>query len=337
MCKLVTFFDSVISGGPEQDISSQVFAFEILYSLAVPAFFLLIDCASLFPYSGLLSIGIPLITGIAYQLKTGGLILPIYYLFSLMAKTTARVNGKPTVRPHIRHVQGAFLAIIIGLVVPTMIVLFNPTPYIIALWQLFPVYIAILQSLFRFVYPPTPSSRGPTQRIAGKLPGAQTYLFIQFSYVILSSVGTLGHLPFLLSLISDNPFNLTSSFSPAVSPGVDLTLNRVLTTLTATFKPHLGPFEYSTGQETLRSAIQDGSKRFLQWDEIFISLSTWLVACWSWAFDDIKHFVVAVFGSIVSAFLFGPAIGLAGPLMYKEWIDEQIRVKAAAKPAEKKE
>ena len=288
-CILVEFFTVALS--PPIDN----YVVNLLGSLAVVFFTVLLDAGGRFG-NGALAIGIPLIAGVAGQLKGAGLALPIYWLFSFFGQTT----GNSLRRPSAIAVEAMLFASIVGIVVPTTLMLFRLTPELIAAWQPFPIYVALAQTLYLAVFSRTKNSSGP-EGTTRKAPNARVYLLTQSAFFTLSAVATLHHIPFLFSIVaSPNP----------------------LATLKHFLIPSLQPPSHNPD-------LHANALRFLQWDGIFIMLSTWLAGAWSWAFGDVKSFIAAVIGSVLGGAILGPGVAVAGVWMWKEWRDENARIKLA--------
>ena len=194
-----------------------------------------------------------------------------------------------------------------GLVLPTTWMLTGEvTPNKVFAWQPFPVYIAIIQAAFFALTPSDYGAEGLSNKSIGKLPQASTYLLIQISYLVLTAIGSVAHIPFLVYLFTPpstkfNPFSLYSAFfslQPSTHLGIE-SFSQLSNAFRSAFLPDLHPRSYAGGSEILQMGIASVAKRLLQWNAIFIGLATWLAAAWSWAFYDMKRLATVILISTV--------------------------------------
>lgn len=299
-CVLTNFFSIVLTP------PLRVATVPLILALPVPWFAVLLDAAALFPNSHTLAIGVPAILGVLMQLKGAGLALPLYWLFSLLSRVRSRAEGRPASRPDNSSITAAMLGITIGVVIPSIAMIFHTTFGVIMLWQFFPFYCAIIQAVSLSF---TSSSTSRAQQSAKRnLPDQKAYWTIQTVYLAMAAVAAFGHIPFVRAILSSS-YPL-ARFKEAMAP-----------------YPYV--FEYSTLEALLSFAARNEFQRFLQWDGIFIGLSAWLAGAWSWAFADVFTFIWAVMCSVFCGAVLGPGALLAYPYMVQSWEDEQGRMEFA--------
>jgi hypothetical protein len=126
--------------------------------------------------------------------------MPLYWL-SLI--TSGNANSRPSSNTIISksHAQAVFLAVIFGLVAPTVYMLQSQTPYAILAWQPFPVFVAILQGLYLTI---TGSS------------SKSGYSYIQALYISNFLANTYVHLSIFLPIVN-NLQALKGLFVPTTS------------------------------------------------------------------------------------------------------------------------
>jgi len=245
------------------------------------------------------------------QLYGLGISLPIYWLLSYLARTTSRFDGQPPVRPDETAIRASLFSICFGYILPLAVAILRVNPYTNAAFQIFPIYVALLQSLWFFLFD---TRVGPISRKqVGKAPHTPTYLFIQASYIAVSIVASFAHMPLL--------FDILNSPDP-------------LAFMRDSFIPYTGVYTYASTNELLRIGVANEIKRFLQWDAISFGTSSFITA--ALAFSDMRALIPAFLVSLLGyVFIGGPAL-VAVPFMYKEWVDEQKRAIEAQKHRSKR-
>ncbi|KAF8323403.1 hypothetical protein DL93DRAFT_2151664 [Clavulina sp. PMI_390] len=279
------------------------------FILSVPTGWLIpvLEITSLFPNRRALVIVVPLIFGICAQVIGGGVCVPLFFAYSQVERMRRRTTGLPLSAPNEPITRGVILGIMLGATVNTIILVARPTFTTITLWQLLPVYLALLQlSVIPFY---------------SAEPGPPPYASPRRSSLLLSlllftaAIPTLSHLAFVKSVLT----------SPAP-----------LQALSDALIPYPYLYEYASVEEFMEFASFNEAKRFLQWDALLIYASTWLGGVWSWGFSSVKTFVRAVGISLVAGILLGPGALMAYPYLIQMQVDEAERQAWVEKGVEKK-
>lgn len=300
-CLLVNVFDALLTA-PFREAN-----IPLLMALPVVWYGVLLDAATLFPNSLALSIGIPAVLGAFVQLKGAGLGLPIYWLFSHFARAQSRAESQVPLQPGSAHVMAATVAVALGAVPTTIAMCVWSTYTNIAVWQPFPLYCALIQIIYFFAF----ASKKGTPSTA---PNCHNFHITQYSYVIFSALVTVSHIPFLRTVLSSpKPLDVLHE---------------------ATF-PYPDVYTYPTLDHLLQFAAANEIRRFIQWDVLFIGVSSFLAGAWPWAFANPLTTVLTVLAWVISGPLLGPGFQASGAFMMQLWRDEKTR-RVAAKAGKNK-
>lgn len=139
---------------------------------------------------------VPLLWGLLYQVCSIGLIVSIMW-FPLVLEYR---RGKATLPVTRTHAEGAFVALLLGYYVPTFAMLVTKHHIAIALWQLFPLYISVVQFLW-------PRLRGKARETYP----AFTYTALEFTIV----TAALTHLYYLYTVRAEITFSSIYQWLPA--------------------------------------------------------------------------------------------------------------------------
>lgn len=309
-CVLANIFTKLLSG------SARIINEPILLSLPATWLPVVLDSVSLFPDNTGLGIGTPIIFGTFMQLLGGCVGLPLYWLTSLLIR--ARRRGVAHVSPPVPvgeyAIAAAIAGVTLGMAVPTVIMVKNPTLQTITAWQFFPFYVSLVQAVCLPIF--RGLSHGSAARYARISLEKRKYYAKQISLAVIGLLSTPDHIIFLRTVIL-----------PAPSP---------LAALGDTFLPYPYLFEYSSYDEKLAYGPDNDAKRMLQWDFLFVFSSVWLGGAWDWAFEDIGSAVSAVVLGVVSYGALGPGFFMASPYMVQAWKEEKRRVALEGKVPTKK-
>ena len=297
-CLLVTFFTPLL-------VPANHFLRTALLALPAAWFPVLVDSASLFPNNPLLAIGIPLIDGFVVQLKGGGVGLPLYWLMSHVTRSRLRAEGGVPKHADSQAVLAAFLATVIGAVIPTVVLVVNPEIPVIALWQLFPIYVAVGQALLLLVLPSQHSSKSKeAKKSARKSQDSSVVTTTRLAWAVLALIPTYSYYTFLSTAFqTGDPLSYIKSVAHATS----------------------GIYNYETLEDLLRTGLQDETHRFILWDIAFIGAASWLGGAFSGASDTFGQFLLLVAASVVGTAAFGPGVLIATPFLYGLSRDEKKR------------
>ena len=310
------------------------YTWDLTGSLAVELFPFLLDAASLVGNGrAWAAILLPAILGLVYTFKGGAVVLPAYWLFSVLIRSIQHsVNGSIPSLPSTSAVQATAFAVAAGYILPSMMMLTSPTPRMIAAWVGFPFSIALAQILF-YGY----NGIGARLGFGALLPYLQdltSYQLVQSAYTLFAIFSFATHLPLIIGILLPNIAGIQLPSSPTAISSTAKTPANILSTARHFLIPHLSVFQYSSRDELFERGIADEVLRFLQWDLIFIALGTWLAGSWTWAFpsslstQDILATLRVVVVSLAGCFFFGPGVVVAGVWMVKEQLEEELRVEA---------
>lgn len=342
---MVSFFVPALKHSqPEEQIWRHTW--DLTGSLLVELFPFLLDAASLVGNERVwAAILLPALLGVVYSLKGGAVVLPAYWLFSILIRSIRHsVNGTLPALPSSSSVQAAVFGLVLGYIVPSSRMLISQSPRAIAAWVGFPLTIALAQAFF---YPLDGASK--ILGFGGLLPyfrNLTSYQLVQCAYTLFASLSFLNHLPLVTGVLFPAlsgvklPSSLPSTSSPSSEKSQQTPTTTVLSVAKYFLIPHLSVFHYASREELFARGIQDEVLRFLQWDIIFIALGTWLAGVWSWALPslslissiststlakDVVLMMRVMGASIVGAVLLGPGVVVAGVWMVKEMLDEELR------------
>ncbi|KAL5621753.1 hypothetical protein BROUX41_006653 [Berkeleyomyces rouxiae] len=253
------------------------------------------------------------IWGIFYQCIPWGILMPVYWISFLWISPIATAQGL------VEKVQTSYInlaaamvlpwSIIIGFVIPSVLVALptsvvpshNLKQFLIAVWQLYPVYIGVLQftltELFKLVFRvPVAEKQSAEKRLA-----AQTRM-----YAMLANMTSLVHLGVLWVALSPS---LTSRLG--VSPDSPWTQ----ISFYDTFVPDL------PNSQTVFTSVSQGALTQLQYDMLFATGSSMAFTLYR---DGFK------LGSIVIMLQRMTLYGPAGAVLMWEREQDEIVLRAAA-------
>lgn len=300
------------------------YTLDLVGSLAVYLTPFLLDVSSLLsntPLTRLAAIGVPLGLGFVYTFKSGAVVLPAYWAFSLIVRSVQRtVSGVATpALPNFTGSQATAFAILMGYILPAMLMTFSPTPRHIALWVGFACTIALAQTAF-YVSAALGSTLGlkPLALVPGSW-NMSSYDTIQGTYIVLFLFSSLTHLPLLFGIL------FPSSAYPSSSP-----VPTRLEAFRSQLIPHFTLFTYPSKSAFRAHALRDEVRRNIIWDNVLIALGTWLAGVWSWVdVHDTALVVRLVCVSLVGSFLVGPGAVVAAVFMVRELLAQHSRVGSA--------
>jgi hypothetical protein len=295
LCLMVSFFVPAT-----HDTSIWRYTLDLVGSLAVELTPFFLDASALFRSNRVASVLFPLLLGLVYTFKGGAIVLPAYWLLSLIVLSVHRSAGIIPPLPDTVTSQATAFAIVFGYILPSMIMELAPNPTNIALWVGFPATIALAQiayyvsaaiGLAPMLLP------SPWRKLSG-------YEFIQLTYVALGVFSTITHIPLL--------FGIVFTRNPLVAASSQLV-------------PYMRIYSYETKEEFWRDGLRNEVKRFLQWDHIMIALTTWLAGSWSWAFTSAALASRVLIISLLGSFLLGPGAVVAATFIVREALYQQSR------------
>lgn len=298
-CMLVNVFSGLLNA-PLRTAS-------IPFILALPGawFAVILDAAALFPNKTFLAISVPVLFGVVVQLIGGGVGLPIYWLFSLLARQKLHAERRAPPHPLKATVVGALLGTFIGAVIPTVLMVGWPTHSSITFWQPFPFYVAVIQTLVVLAYKVAGATAelSPVERY---LPDEDIYRITQLGYVATGALAAVGHFYFLQDVLAAK--DRLAVLSDALLP-----------------YPYI--YQYSSFDELLALGPANEVKRFFQWDVLFILASSWLGGAWPLASEGVENVVAAVLMSACGGVALGPGFFITTPYMIQAGLDENKREK----------
>lgn len=295
LCLMVSFFVPAT-----HDTPIWRYTLDLVGSLAVELTPFLLDVSALFRSNRVASVLFPLLLGLVYTFKGGAIVLPSYWLLSLIVLSVQRSAGIVPSLPDTVASQAAAFAVLSGYILPSMVMEISPTPRNIAFWVCFPITIALAQvayyisatlGLAPILLPPS----------LGKL---SSYEIIQLTYIALGVFSTITHVPLLCGIVfTRNPLAAAS--------------NQLI--------PHMGVYSYAAKEEFWHHGLRNEVKRFLQWDHIMIALTTWLAGSWSWAFSSVALASRILIVSLLGSILLGPGTVVAATFIVREALYQQSR------------
>lgn len=316
LCLMVSFFAPAAQEAPQWR-----YTLDLVGSLAVHLTPFLLDVSSLFsntPFTRLAAIGVPLGLGFIYTFKSGAVVLPAYWAFSLIVRSVQRsVSGVTVpVLPNTLASQATAFAILAGYILPSMLMTFSRTPRHIALWVGFACTVALAQTAF-YVSAALGSTVGlKPLDLVPIVKDMSSYDTIQATYIVLFIFSTLTHLPLLFGIL------LPSSAYPSSSP-----IPTRLEAFRSQLIPHLTLFTYPTKAAFRAHALRDEVRRNIIWDNALIALGTWLAGVWGWLdVHDTALVARVVCVSLVGSFLVGPGAVVAAVFMVREVLAQHARV-----------
>jgi hypothetical protein len=131
--------------------------------------------------SWIISSPMAVLFGLGYQLLTGAVVLPLYWLTFIVSgayKSSGNVD--------LRHARGTAFALLVGLTVPSIGMIATHDPAWTALWQAIPLLFWITQRVYLLIQPTT---------ISSNLSGTPT---IRSLYLGLVAVGAIVHFMIVL-------------------------------------------------------------------------------------------------------------------------------------------
>lgn len=212
------------------------------------------------------------------------------------AAARARAEGRPLPHPDACAMTGIILGILIGVIPITAVMLVSPTHTNILLWQLIPLYLSAIQLA---VVPFFLHKLNSAQEL--RLPHRKIHMVAQLLFILCALLATPSHITFLRTMLSSQ------------TPGKGLI---------DAFLPYPFEYKYRTSQELITLGPKNEVERFIQWDVLFMFVSTWLAGVWFWAFSSIRSLLLALLPITVSAFVLGPGALFVAPFMVQAKLDE---------------
>lgn len=299
LCLMVSFFHPATHHAPIWQ-----YTLDLVGSLPTELAPFLLDASSLVSNNRLAAILLPLVLGLVYSFKGGAVVLPVYWLFSMIVRSVQQSAGSIPRAPDVIAVQATAFALVLGYLIPAMLMFMAPTPKYIALWVLFPVTIAAAQVTYYM---------GAALGLGYILPSPlatqlSSYAITQLTYIGLGAFSIFTHLPLVFGII------FTSN--PAKSAWNQLV-------------PRMSIWAYETKEEFKRVGMQNEIQRFLQWDLIMIALATWLAGTWSWAFSSAALAVRVALISLAGCLVLGPGAVVGAVFITKEAMQQRGAAQSA--------
>lgn len=300
LCLMVSFFHPAVHQAPVWQ-----YTLDLVGSLAVELVPFLLDASALFGNNRLAAVLFPLILGLVYSLKGGAVVLPAYWLLSMIVRSVQQSTGHLPHAPDTIVSQATAFAMAAGYLFPSMLMFLSPTPKHIALWVGFPVTIAAAQTIY---YVGTALGVGYPIPLPYKLE-LSAYEITQLTYVALGAFSIITHLPLVFGIIfTPNP--LQAAWAQLV--------------------PRMHLWNYESKEEFRRVGMLNEIQRFQQWDLILIALTTGLVGTWSWAFTSVALAARVVMISLVGCAILGPGAVVAAVFIVKEASEQNARIAFSA-------
>lgn len=201
LCPLVAFFDTMLE--PQH---SMPFNIELLTGLAALAIVPYLEAAR----SGRnILLELHWVMGIIYQKMTGAVIFPLYWmLFVVTGAASLHRTPRSATAGSIdqRHAESAAFTLLVAYILPSIAMLFARSPYTIAFWQAFPLWMFLAQRLYLAVRPACPRS------------GAKTVNAIYLSLFALSAVPHVYLLTPIVFKSYDVLVAIGTLFMPSLTP-----------------------------------------------------------------------------------------------------------------------
>ncbi|KAF8323239.1 hypothetical protein DL93DRAFT_2070842 [Clavulina sp. PMI_390] len=291
LCLMASFFYPAT-----HDPSIWAYNLDLVGSLAVELVPFFLDASTVFGGNRILSVTFPLFLGLIYTFNGGAVVLPLWWLLSIIVQNMRSSFGLPPRTPDTTASWATAFAVTIGYLLPGILMVVSPTPKHIALWILFPLTIAAAQICYYV------GAKFPVPSFA---PALSSYQTIQLTYIALGLFSICTHIPLLWTIFS--------SRNPLESARLQLV-------------PYFSVRKYESKAELQRVGLQNEIRRFLQWDHILIAITTWIVGTWPWAYATplVAARVTAL--SLAGSFLVGPGAVVACVFVVKESMLQYSRV-----------
>lgn len=207
LCGFVAFFHEGMSSGDP-------LAF-LYYFIGTGAIIVLVPAVENYRSGRSFFMAFPVVFGLVSQVLTIGATTPLYYLVFFLSGGRARFS-EATSLPK-AHVEAIAFGSFIGALIPSLCMLIMQDPTVTAIWQFYPVYVAVATCLHLFI-------RRPNSAYSG-------FTVLQRLYLALFLVATSLHFAVLwprLSDFEDIKALLLPSLTPLTNASVPLQVHDFL-------------------------------------------------------------------------------------------------------------
>src|ERR1700761_5615649 len=175
------------------------------------------------------ALGFPLALGLIYQNFGAALIFPLYWIIFVLAGGPLSLQGPASIIPQ-DLAEGALAGLLAGYILPTAVMFSTANPYVIAVWQLFPLWIWLIQFIWLAIRPFILGPASPSG-----------YKVVQAIYVLNFLASAISHLTIVLSNLY-HPAVLGDFFFPPIS----------------------------ASRPSANALLAVGATQFLQWDGLIV-------------------------------------------------------------------
>ncbi|KAJ7460985.1 hypothetical protein B0H11DRAFT_159533 [Mycena galericulata] len=145
----------------------------------------------------------PVVFGLLGQVMTVGAVLPIYWLLFILTGTAQRGATGGQTKISAAQAQAVVFGLIIGVAIPSLCLIVLQDPFVTSLWQIFPLWQLLAQSIHLLVRPPSTHPESGYPWIRALYIGA--FIFASSSHIgVLAKAKTLD--------------GIKSVFLPSVAP-----------------------------------------------------------------------------------------------------------------------
>lgn len=236
LCNFVTFFHvSFTSPG------GWTFTTNLLASIPAPFFILYLEAARIGRPS---SLAFPTAFALLAQSLTAAAALPVFWILLLSSKSTGGISSSSA--------AALAAAFIVGYGLPTLAIIADyENRSLLALWQIFPVFISVAQRIFASAFCPSRAESSPASLRSG-------YLITQLALSSMAFVAIAFHLHTLFSSTHSALDTFRDIYIPAYPD-----------------YPHT------------HSLLSEAIRLILTWDGLFAWSSTLLAGLWAFSVEEI--------------------------------------------------
>jgi len=150
LCALVVFFHGAMTpGDPFTHLN---------YFITIGSIFHIIPAVEGFRIGRSMGVAFPVVVGLLSQVCSLGVTMPLYYLVFFLSGGRARFDSATSITKV--HAQAIIFGLIVGAGIPSIYMVILQTPIATAIWQPFPIYMAVVTFLYLTIKQPVHAESG---------------------------------------------------------------------------------------------------------------------------------------------------------------------------------
>ena len=150
LCALVVFFHGAMT--PRDPFT------HLNYFITIGSIFHIIPAVEGFRIGRSMGVAFPVVVGLLSQVCSLGVTMPLYYLVFFLSGGRARFDSATSITKV--HAQAIIFGLIVGAGIPSIYMVILQTPIATAIWQPFPIYMAVVTFLYLTIKQPVHAESG---------------------------------------------------------------------------------------------------------------------------------------------------------------------------------